>query len=286
MVSGLIEYAASWPGYGLKRHNDARHPLHALSTLADFGLDRSDPGMDQLISSVMSQQDPHGPFQTLSHLYKQFAGVEGEHWVWMMCDAPTILYALLSFGLQEDEAVRAAIRHLQDFVRDNGWPCAGGDPLPGNFKGPGRREDPCPYANLISLKALSRLNDNHKYNVVNKGINVLLQHWDQTYERKLFMFGSGTDFRKIKYPFVWYDILHVADVLSQYPIVHTDKRFISMLEFLATQANPDGYFTSNSMYRAWKGWSFADKKQASPWLTFLVMRVFIRAQFPQEEDPR
>ena len=27
------------------------------------------------------------------------------------------------------------------------------------------------------------------------------------------------------------------------------------------------------MYRAWKGWSFADKKHPSPWLTFLVLRV-------------
>jgi hypothetical protein len=27
------------------------------------------------------------------------------------------------------------------------------------------------------------------------------------------------------------------------------------------------------MYRAWKGWSFADKKRPSPWLTFLVLRI-------------
>jgi len=30
------------------------------------------------------------------------------------------------------------------------------------------------------------------------------------------------------------------------------------------------------VYRAWKGWSFANKKDPSPWLTFLVLRVLRR----------
>jgi hypothetical protein len=32
------------------------------------------------------------------------------------------------------------------------------------------------------------------------------------------------------------------------------------------------------MYRAWKGWSFADKKNPSPWLTFLVLRLQRRVE--------
>jgi len=38
LVQDLITVAASWPGYALKRHNDAKHPLYALSTMADFGI--------------------------------------------------------------------------------------------------------------------------------------------------------------------------------------------------------------------------------------------------------
>ena len=37
-VQSLIAEAASWPGYVFKRHNDAKHPIYALSTLADFGV--------------------------------------------------------------------------------------------------------------------------------------------------------------------------------------------------------------------------------------------------------
>ena len=95
-------------------------------------------------------------------------------------------------------------------------------------------------------------------------------------ERKIYLFGVGTDFRKLKYPFIWYDILHVTDVLSRLPFVHTDPRFQEMVETITAQANGEGRYTAGSMYRAWKGWSFADKKSPSPWLTFLVLRVIKR----------
>ncbi|HEY85183.1 MAG TPA: hypothetical protein G4N96_08760 [Chloroflexi bacterium] len=90
------------------------------------------------------------------------------------------------------------------------------------------------------------------------------------------MFGIGTDFRKLKYPFVWYNVLHVVEVLSRFPFVHSDPRFQEMVKTITDQADDEGRYTANSMYRAWKGWSFADKKNPSPWLTFLVLRAVKR----------
>ena len=92
------------------------------------------------------------------------------------------------------------------------------------------------------------------------------------------MFGIGTDFRKLKYPFVWYDILHVVDVLSHFPFVQGDSRFREMVDTITAQADEQGLYTATSMYRAWKSWSFADKKSPSPWLTFLVLRILKRIQ--------
>ena len=43
-VQGLSDEAAIWPGYALKRHNDAGHPIYKFSTLADFGVRADDPG--------------------------------------------------------------------------------------------------------------------------------------------------------------------------------------------------------------------------------------------------
>ena len=90
------------------------------------------------------------------------------------------------------------------------------------------------------------------------------------------MFGIGTDFRKLKYPFVWYDILHVTDVLSRFENARRDSRVQEMVNVITAQADEDGRYTASSMFRSWSDWSFADKKHPSPWLTFLVARLAAR----------
>jgi len=271
-VKGLIEKAADWPGFALKRHNDAKHPLYALSTLADFGLRVDDPGMSPVVEAVMAHQSAEGPFQTTLRLYKRFGGIDGEHWMWMACDAPTLLYALLAFGLGEEPRVQRATDHLVGLDEENGWRCRAAPEL-GDFKGLGRREDPCPIANVYALKALSQVPDLVDSAATRTGAEMLLWHWGPECERKIFLFGLGTFFRRLKYPFVWYDILHVVDVLSHFPFVYDDPRFHEMVDTIMEQADAEGRYTAASMYRAWKGWSFANKKSPSPWLTFLVLRI-------------
>jgi hypothetical protein len=203
----------------------------------------------------------------------------------MLCDAPTLLYALLGFGLRDHPAMQRAVEHLTSLIRDNGWPCAASPDLGKKFKGPGRRSDPCPIVNVYALKALSQVPELLDSPATRTGAEMLLWHWEHQDERKIFMFGIGTDFRKLKYPLVWYDILHVVDVLSRFPFVHADPRFREMVEAITAQADEacpeqsrrEGRYTATSMYRAWKDWSFADKKHPSPWLTFLVLRTIKRA---------
>ena len=65
---------------------------------------------------------------------------------------------------------------------------------------------------------------------------------------------------------------------------NVDYHFISvasfqeMIETITAQAR-EGRYTATSMYRAWQGWSFADKKQPTPWLTCLVLRTLRRAAY-------
>jgi hypothetical protein len=272
-VQTLVQTANTWPGYALKRHNDARHPLYAFTVLADFGLCPGDLDLSTGLEQVLAHQSPEGAFRTRMHLYKQFGGHEGEYWVWMACDAPTLLYVLLAMGLDGDTRVRRAVEHLVSLVQDNGWRCAACPEL-GNFKGPGRKDDPCPIANVYALKALAQVPELRTGSAVQQGAEMLLSHWADP--RKLYLFGIGTDFRKLKYPFVWYDILHVVDVLSRYPFVYEDPRFQAMVATITGQPGDAGRYTAGSMYRAWKEWSFANKKHPSPWLTFLVLRLLKR----------
>ena len=275
-VQGLITEAAAWPGYALKRHNDAKHTIYRLSTLADFGVQASDPGMAPVVEAVMAHQSPEGAFQTLVTVAKGYGGTGADMWAWMLCDAPTLLYGLLAMGLGEDERVQRAIHHLVRLVEENGWRCSVAPEFGGKFRGPGRKVDPCPIVNVYGLKALSQVPELLDSSGAHTGAEMLLWHWEHQGQRKLYMFGIGTDFRKLKYPFVWYDLLHVVDVLSRFPFTRADPRLGEMVKAITTQADEKGRYTANSMYRAWKGWSFADKKNPSPWLTFLILRAIKR----------
>jgi len=266
---------ATWGDRPLKRHNDASHPIYKFSTLADFGVRHDDPGMAASIKAVMAHQSPEGVFQTVVNIPKTFGGTGEDTWTWMLCDAPTLLYALLAMGLGDDPRVKRAVDHLIGLVDENGWRCVAA-PEAGKFRGPGRKADPCPIVNVFALKALAQVPDLLDSPAAHTGAEMLLWHWEHRTERKIYLFGIGTDFRKLKYPFVWYDVLHVVDVLSRFPFVQADPRFQEMVETITAQADEEGRYTAGSMYRAWQGWSFADKKNPPPWLTFLVLRVLKR----------
>jgi hypothetical protein len=274
-VQALAADVAAWPGYAIRRHNDAGHPLHKLSTLVDFGLQVSDPGMGAAVDAVLSHQSAEGAFQSLISIPKAFGGDDQDHWAWVLCDAPTLLYALLAMDLGGDPRVAQAVEHLAGLVEENGWRCVAAPEL-GRFRGPGRKTDPCPIANVYALKALAQAPRWQDSPAARAGAEMLLRHWHFRAEIKPYLFGAGTDYRKLKYPFVWYDILHVTDALSRFPFTHGDPRLAEMVAAIEAQADGQGRYTATSMYQTWKGWSFADKKSPSPWLTFLAVRILNR----------
>mgnify|MGYP001052831222 FL=1 len=275
-VRSLIQSALSWGEQSLKRHNDAAHPLVAISTLADFGLYVGDPGVNEITQLLLAHQSAQGAFQSPLQIGQAYGGTGCMQWAWLACDTPVLLYALLSFGLGDDPRLGLAAGHLVSLCAENGYRCVAAPEL-GQFHGPGRRSDPCPIANVYALKALSRLPNAQELPCAQRAAEMLLGHWQQRAEHKYYLFGMGSDFRKLKYPFIWYDLLHVTEVLSRFAFVHADPRFRQLLAVLTSQADLTGRYTAGSMYQSWKGWSFADKKHPSPWLTFLALRILQRS---------
>jgi len=271
-VKALIANTEMWGERPVKRHNDASHPIYALSTLADFGLRGDDPGMPEVIEKILAHQSSEGAFQTLVYIPKAFGGTDQDSWNWIACDAPTVLYSLLAFGRGNEPPVKRALEHLVSLITLNGYRCSAAPEL-GRFKGPGRRDDPCPIANVLALKALALVPEQSDGDSAYRAAEMLLGHWQQQKEKKYYLFGVGSDFRKLKYPFVWYDILHVCEVLSCFQFVYADPRFKEMLAVLTSQSDGAGRYTAKSIYTSWKGWSFSDKKNPSPWLTYLVLRI-------------
>jgi hypothetical protein len=176
-VQALIGELRDWPGPTLHRHNDASHLLHKLVFISDLGLRAIDPGVEQIVDRVLAHQAVEGVFQVKVNIPTHFGGTGKDQFAWMLCDAPSILYALQQLGVK-DRRVKVATKYLASLIRDNGWPCAVTSDL-GKFHGPGRRSDPCPYANLITLKALAQTREWHDDEVCHLGAETLLNLWSQ-----------------------------------------------------------------------------------------------------------
>ncbi|MCL5934994.1 MAG: hypothetical protein M1543_00610 [Firmicutes bacterium] len=279
-IQGLLAELAAWPGRILSGHKDAGHPLHKLTFVADLGLRAGDPGMDRIIARILERQSPAGPFQVLMNIPTRYGGTGEDQLAWALCDAPLIVYALTKFGLGEAPRVQAVVRHLAGLIRTGGLPCAVSPEL-GKFRGPGRKDDPCPYANLVMLKALSQTVEWRDSQASRTGAETLLSLWTRSREVHPYMFFMGTDFRKLKAPLVWYDILHVAEVLTWFPWVREDPRLREMVEVVKIKADQEGRFTPESVWKAWGEWEFGQKRLPSRWLTLLALKMLKRGQgFP------
>jgi hypothetical protein len=272
----LIIDLEEWELKPLKRHNDAIHPIHKLVFLADIGLTVNDPGISAILTNIKHHQSTDGPFQVLSNYPTVFGGSGQDEWLWCSCDAPSTLYAMQKMGMQDDPQVNSAVDFLAALGRNNGWPCKADSQLE-KFKGPGKQSDPCPYANLIMLKMLAVRSSSGDQTNIQSGLKTALLLWESSWSQQPYLFKMGKDFRKLKVPFIWYDLLHLAETLSYYPQIHKDKRFIEILSLLESKQDAAGKFTSESIWSKWSGWEFCQKREPSRWVTLCALRILKRS---------
>ncbi len=83
---------------------------------------------------------------------------------------------------------------------------------------------------------------------------------------------------QLKVPFVWYDIMHVLDVLSRFEWLNSDRRLLEMLDIVKSNGDREGRFAPGSFWTAWKGWELGQRKVPSRWLTLLVWRMMRRIE--------
>ncbi len=270
-VVHLVSDLEEWPGAVIKSHKTTLL-YHKLGFLADIGLRHDDPGIRPVVEKILVNQSIEGPFNVPINIPKGFGGDGMDHQTWMMTDAPMLLSALVRLGLDREGRIDKAVSYLASLMRENGWPCAAAPEL-GKFRGPGHRDDPCPFANLGMLKMLGDLPDWHESSAAETGIAMILTQWENRRESRPYLFKMGTDFCKLKAPFIWYDLLHVLDVLSRYPRARQDARYREMVTILRSKADAEGRYSAESIYQAWKDWEFGQKKIPSYWVSFLALRI-------------
>jgi len=282
-VQKYLNDVADFNGTLVTNHKNPDLPIHKLLFLMDIGLDSEVQSIDTAIRKILGNKDENGLYKSMTNVSKHFGGTGEDTLGWAFCDAPLMLLALLRAGVSYEDHVKQGVDYLVEFQRENGFPCGVSKEL-GKFRGPGRKSDPCPYVNLIMLKLFLMIPEYAESETVRVSINTLLEQWENSRKAHPYMFFMGTDFRKLKAPAIWYDLVSVSDCLSQYPFVLKDPRFQEMIEILEAKANPEKQFTPESVYLKCKVWDFGQKKQPSPWLTYLCLWILKRAGRLENSD--
>jgi len=274
-IKDYLRDIASFHGHLVTNHKNPDLPIHKLLFLLDLGFDTEVPEIKAAIDEILMHRDEHGIYQSLTNVPKHYGGAGVDVFSWCLCDAPLLLLALLKAGMDYSEYIKPGVDHLTSLSRDNGFPCAVSPEL-GKFRGPGKKEDCCPYATLIMADLLSYIPEYRDSRTAVSSVKALLSLWENSLAQHPYMFYAGTDFRKLKAPSCWYDIVSVAGVLSKYEFVHDDPRFLEMITQIRDKQDKDGFFTPESAYQKLKSWDFGQKKVPSPYLTYLCYRIFER----------
>ena len=259
----------------VSNHKNPELPIHKLLFLLDVGFDMDVPEIENAVTQIISHKDKYGVYQSLTNIPKHYGGTGEDMFSWCLCDAPLLLLALLRAKVDYQEYIQQGVDYLITLHRTQGFPCSVSEEL-GKFRGPGRKDDCCPYATLIMLNLLSYIDVYKNSDIVKQGVDVLLSLWENSLNKHPYMFYMGTDFRKLKAPAIWYDIVSVCDCLSKFEYAKVDTRFHEMIGIIKSKQHESGLFTPESIYQKCKGWDFGQKKVDSPYLSYLCIRILER----------
>ncbi|MDL2258338.1 hypothetical protein LJC42_04165, partial [Eubacteriales bacterium OttesenSCG-928-K08] len=259
----------------VRNHKDPELSIHKLLFLLDIGFETDIPQIKSAVNQIINHKDTNGVYQSMTNIPPHYGGKGEDVFGWCLCDAPLLLMALLKAKIDYQQHIKQGVEHLTGLYKEQGFPCSVSKEH-GSFRGPGRKDDCCPYATLIMLKLLSEIEEYQHSDIVKNIAEVILSLWENSLKRHPYMFYMGTDFRKLKAPAMWYDIVSVLDVLSRFDFVKTDWRFCEMIDLIQQKQNADGMFVPESVYQKFKGWDFGQKKTVSPYLTYLCIRLLKR----------
>jgi len=274
-IKGYLNDIANYHSILVRNHKDPELPIHKLLFLLDIGLNSDVPEIQTAVEKIMENKDDNGVYMSLTNIPKHFGGSGEDTFGWCLSDAPLLLFALVKTGVNYEKYIKQGVDYLVGFHADCGFPCTVSKEF-GKFKGPGRKDDPCPYASLAMLKLMSAIPEYYGSEIAKRTAMSLLSLWENSLERHPYMFYMGTDFRKLKAPAMWYDIVSVVDVLSRFEAVKSDPRFVEMLMVIKNKQDGNGLFTPEAVFQKFKGWDFGQKKNPSPYLTYLCCRIFER----------
>lgn len=188
------------------------------------------------------------------------------------CHSAIIIESLAKLGLLQDSRLQKTYEWLVRRQRlDVGFWCKD----TGQISGPREKEPSCAMATMFVLGALAQNPRLRNTENARKGIDFLFECWENRGKVRYAGHDSqvGTDWERLKYPFVDYKILKFLDVLSQFEYAKHRLQESEMVKLLLSKGDEKGRFTPESIVEVWSNFDFGQKEKPSRWITLLAMRV-------------
>ena len=274
-VRALIEQLPPWGADDFPGHHSPEFLPNRLNLLADLGIGTGDdPQVDAVIDELLDHQDRGGRFMS----FGKAPGRPRPEWGSLLCDSNAIVDVALRFGRAEDPRVQAAVARMGEdssaTSQGTGWRC-----IPEKrslFRGPGRANDACPQVTLEGLRVYSQLAEDTRPDWLLDAARTPLEIWRRRTEERPYMFGHGYQFKSVKWPNFWYDVLWVLETVSRYPALwdgpearDEDRESIEEMAacLVAYNFDDDGRVTPRRTYRGFERFSFGSKRGPSPFAT-------------------
>ncbi len=275
-VRWLVEDLPTWADQTDDTAPSATYAPNRLNLLADMGVGGGDfERVESVLDEMLEHQERSGRFQSLGSMPRR----PKPEWGSLLCDTAAITDAMLRFGRGDDPRVQAAVARLMGDAEPTsqglGWRCLPEERAP-LIGGPARSMEPCPQITLEGVRLISQLP------VEDRPVQTLdlarapLEAWRRRETERPSGYGHGYQFKTVKWPNLWYDVLWVLETVGRFPGLWAgpdarpaDRRSIAELAACLIEYNlgADGRVTPRRAYRNYERFSFGRKDAPSPFAT-------------------
>jgi len=277
LMQQLITEASDWLPRAATRNNDPKLSYFKLRMLADFGFQAKDEGIEKIARFAMAHMED-GLFACRGQVPERPQKGENyikpdpyaDHWHIAPCNSPMITYSLLALGFKNVSIDKSVERLRVLWQSEAVWFCHLFF-VESQFK---KLNVGCPIAALMALDVFS-LKSELKESVSAKNAYTALQ-FHKEYGKTIYYFGRSKNFWTFKYPYVWYNGLYLANVLSRFLTFKDTPILQECIAWILNSQDEKGRFKATSIFLPYKHWDFGSKKEASPWITFLCCRILKR----------
>jgi len=274
LINCLIKETLKSINNVLTRHNDPKIWFYKLRMLIDFGLTIKNAGIREIISQVIIHLEDgmYAAKEILPEKGKGFVKPDNNvnEWHSLPCDSPIIIYSLLCSEYKSKQLLKAIDKLKDKWSTPAGWFCHFFF-VEGQFK---KFQIGCPMAGLMALEVFSLIPELKESQYAKNAYEPLKFH--KELGKSIYFFGRSKKFWTLKYPFVWYNALYLAEVLTRFDFLKKEKLVKELVNWIEQSQDENGRFRPTSIFLPYKNWDFGNKKEPSPWITFLCCRILKR----------